>query len=360
MRIRLPLVLTLVSLAALAAPGAAFAHGIHGEAETIPEFIRMGIRHMVGGWDHLLFIAGVILVARQLLRTAKLVSLFVAGHSLTLLIATLAGWQLNPELVDVVIALSLAYVGWRILAGRPNVWSGTQLAVFGFGLVHGLGLSSRLQDQPLPDGARLVLDILAFNLGVEIGQIAALGTIVGLGLLIKRYAAHLLPPVRYAGIGFTAVGVLAAAVLGLSAARPGDDGSTTAAPPAAADAEADADAAAECFESQQTPRFDGEAGFGGHPRAFHEPDDPANPSDLAHVVGDGYVIVQYNRTLNEDDRAALEQWSYRAQGVVVTPTQTPMNAAITAQTARTNFSCDSVDIDALSDFHSRWFSGNAG
>ncbi len=76
---------------------------------------------MVGGWDHLLFIAGVVLLAGQLFRAAKLVSLFVAGHSLTLLIATLAGWRFNPELVDVLIALSLAYIGWRILAGRPSV-----------------------------------------------------------------------------------------------------------------------------------------------------------------------------------------------------------------------------------------------
>lgn len=354
MRARPLLVFTLICLTTLIAPSAAHAHGIHGEAETIPEFIRLGIRHMVGGWDHLLFIAGVVLLAGEFWRAAKLVSLFVAGHSLTLLIATLAGWQLNPDLVDVVIAFSLAYVGLRILAGRPKVWRGTELAVFGFGLVHGLGLSSRLQDQPLPAGGRLVADILAFNLGVEIGQLAVLSVVVALGVLIKRRAGDLLPPARVAGIGFTAVGLIAAAVLGFSAARSGDD-------PTTADAEpGSSTSSAECVESQQTPSFDGEASFGGHPQAFHDLDNPANPSDLAHVVGDGYVIVQYNPNLSEDDRAALEQWANEKQGVVVTPTRTPINAAFSAQTARLNFSCEQLELGQLSDFHTRWFSGTAG
>lgn len=359
MRPRPLLVLTLICLTSLTAPSAALAHGIHGEAETIPEFIRLGIRHMVGGWDHLLFIAGVVLLAGQLFRAAKLVSIFVAGHSLTLLIATLAGWQLNPELVDVVIALSLAYVGWRILVGRPRVWTGTQLAVFGFGLVHGLGLSSRLQDQPLPAGGRLVGDILAFNLGVEIGQLAALGVVVALGVLVKRRAGHLLPPMRVAGIGFTAVGLIAAAVLGFSAARSGDgDGATTAAPAAAAaDETGSSTSNAGCSESQQSPSFDGEASFGGHPQPFHDVDNPANPSDLAHVVGDGYVVVQYSPNLSEGDRAALAQWASEKQGVVVTPTTTPIDAAFSAQTARLNFSCDQLQLEQLSDFHARWFSG---
>ena len=336
----------LVCVVVLALPSAASAHGIHGEAETIPEFIQLGIRHMVVGWDHLLFIAGVVLLAGQLFRAAKLVSLFVAGHSLTLLIATLAGWRLNAELVDVVVALSLAYIGWRIIAGRPTVWLGTQLCVFGFGLVHGLGLSSRLQDQPLPGGARLVADILAFNLGVEIGQLAVLSVVIALGYLIKRWAGHRLPPARLAGIGFAAVGVIAAAALGFTAARPDNDDVGTAAA-----------AEPQCVESQQIPNFDGEASFGGHPKVFHDVNDPANPSDLAHVVGDGYVIVQYRPGLSEDERASLEEWANQSRGVVVTPMLTPMNAAVSAQTARLNFTCKRLDLDALSDFHSHWFAG---
>jgi hydrogenase/urease accessory protein HupE len=353
------LVFNLVCFAALAAPSAALAHGIHGEAETIPEFIRLGIRHMVGGWDHLLFILGIVFVAGQALRAAKLVSLFVLGHSLTLLIATLAGWRLNAEVVDVVIALSLAYVGWRIYAGRPRVWSGTQLAVFGFGLVHGLGLSSRLQDQPLPSGGRLVADILAFNLGVEIGQLAVLSAVVAIGYLIKRRAGHLLPPARLAGIGFVAIGLIAAAALSFSAVRSDDDTTAAGTTTQATTTEVEA-ADAGCVESQQTPFFEGDASFGGHPQPFHDLDNPANPSDLAHVVGDGYVIVQYRTDLSEEERASLEEWANQSRGVVVTPTQTPINAAVSAQTARLNFSCDRLDLDELSGFIGRWFSGTAG
>ena len=86
----------LVALIALALPSAAAAHGIHAtSAESIPEFVWLGIRHMLDGWDHLLFIAGIVILAREWKLAAKLISLFVAGHSTTLLVATLAGWQLN-------------------------------------------------------------------------------------------------------------------------------------------------------------------------------------------------------------------------------------------------------------------------
>lgn len=97
---------------ALAAPGAAFAHGIHaGSSDSVPDFVRIGFLHMLTGYDHLLFAGGVVLLAGQIRRAPKLISLFVAGHSLTLLIATLAGWRVNPAAVDVVIALSVAWVG---------------------------------------------------------------------------------------------------------------------------------------------------------------------------------------------------------------------------------------------------------
>jgi hydrogenase/urease accessory protein HupE len=339
-------VLSLIVLTALIAPSAARAHGIHGEAETIPEFIRLGIRHMVAGWDHLLFIAGVVLVAGEAIRAAKLVSLFVAGHSLTLLIATLAGWQLNAELVDVVIALSLAYVGWRIIAGRPSVWLGTQVAVFGFGLVHGLGLSTRLQDQPLPGGGRLVVDILAFNLGVEIGQLAALSLIVAGAYLISRYLRQWLPRQRLAGVALMALGLIAAAALGFAAARPDD-----------ANAEADfPEEEAQCFESQQTPAFE-PGPIGGHPKPFHDVGDAAQPGDLQHVMQDGFVVVRYRPDLPEEQRAALAQWSATSAGVVVTPATEPQTPAVSAQTIRLSFTCESLSIEALDGFRSRWFGG---
>src|SRR5215210_3306611 len=104
----------LIVLALLAAPSSALAHGLDGNADPnrpVIDYLWLGFRHMLGGWDHLLFIAGVVLLAGGLRPAARLVSVFVAGHSLTLLTATLAGWQLDADMVDAVIALSLVYVG---------------------------------------------------------------------------------------------------------------------------------------------------------------------------------------------------------------------------------------------------------
>src|SRR5688572_22995103 len=97
-------------LLALVLPATASAHALFGSNDPdrpVIEYLTLGFAHMVGGWDHLLFITGVVLLAGNLKTAAKLVSLFVAGHSLTLLVATLAEWQLNATAVDVVIALSL-------------------------------------------------------------------------------------------------------------------------------------------------------------------------------------------------------------------------------------------------------------
>jgi hydrogenase/urease accessory protein HupE len=106
----------------LASPEAAFAHDLGLDDDPnrpLWKYLWFGFLHMASGWDHLLFILGVVLIAGSLGTAAKLISLFVAGHSLTLLIATLAGWQLDPTLVDVVIALSVVYVGVRGIAGGP-------------------------------------------------------------------------------------------------------------------------------------------------------------------------------------------------------------------------------------------------
>ena len=205
MRLR-PFFPLLVALLALALPTSAAAHGIHAtSAESIPEFVWLGIRHMLGGWDHLLFIAGIVVLAREWKLAAKLISLFVAGHSTTLLVATLAGWRLDAEAVDVVIAASVAYVGWRILQGRPERWGPTAVAI-SFGLVHGLGLSTRLQDLDLPEGGALVARILAFNLGVEIGQLIALSVLVGAGLLAVRFVPPLADARRTSPAAWSASG----------------------------------------------------------------------------------------------------------------------------------------------------------
>ncbi|MBE3200375.1 HupE/UreJ family protein [Frankia sp. CH37] len=144
-----------IGLVLLASAQAASAHGIGAASETVEGFIPLGIKHMPLGWDHLLFVAGVLVLARRPRRAVETISLFAAGHSITLFAATVEAWRVNPTAVDIVVALSLVFVGVVGVVGQPRRWCWVAVAVFGFGLVHGLGLSTRLQDLGLPhDGSR--------------------------------------------------------------------------------------------------------------------------------------------------------------------------------------------------------------
>lgn len=165
--------------------GAAWAHGIEGKdaafvagsggAQIVP-FLYLGAKHMVTGYDHLLFILGVIFFLYRLAHVAIYVTLFSLGHSITLLAGVLGKISVDPYLVDAVIGLSVAYKAFDNLAGFRTVLGvqpGTRIAVFAFGLVHGFGLSTKLQALDLsPDG--LVTNMVSFNVGVELGQLMAL------------------------------------------------------------------------------------------------------------------------------------------------------------------------------------------
>ena len=180
------LVLALLAVA-LAAP--AFAHGVDaGDARFIEQstgtqllpFVYLGAKHMATGYDHLLFLVGVIFFLYRLKDVGIYVTLFAVGHSTTLLYGVLSGSHVNPYIVDAIIGLSVVYKALDNL-GAYKVWFGfqpnTKAAVLIFGLFHGLGLATKLQNFDLPrDG--LVANILAFNVGVEIGQMLALGTIL--------------------------------------------------------------------------------------------------------------------------------------------------------------------------------------
>jgi len=140
------------------------------------EYIDLGAVHMVTGYDHLLFIFGVIFFLSRFVDILKFITAFTIGHSITLLFATLLEIQANVYLIDAVIALTVCYKAFDNLDGfkkhldikPPNlIWM-----VFIFGLIHGFGLSTRLQELPMGDD--LVIKILSFNLGVELGQIVAL------------------------------------------------------------------------------------------------------------------------------------------------------------------------------------------
>lgn len=141
------------------------------------DFIELGARHMLTGYDHLLFLFGVLFFIYHVKHVVKVITAFTLGHSITLVFATLAGIQANYFLIDAVIALTVCYKGFENIDGfkkhfdisTPNI----NIMVFVFGLIHGFGLSTRLQQLPLGDEG-IVMKILAFNVGVELGQIIAL------------------------------------------------------------------------------------------------------------------------------------------------------------------------------------------
>jgi hypothetical protein len=160
---------------------AVFLQGLRGRA--IAPFVYLGAKHMVTGYDHLLFLVGVVFFLYRLKDVVQYVSLFTLGHSVTLLVGVLGGVRANPYLVDAIIGLSVVYKafenmdGFRRFAGfQPSA----RVAVLVFGFFHGFGLATKLQDFALsPSG--LVANILSFNVGVEIGQgLALVAVLIGL------------------------------------------------------------------------------------------------------------------------------------------------------------------------------------
>src|SRR5215471_5814220 len=196
------LLLLLLSTCAFLFPQAASAHNVskrdasfvqsnHGAA--VAAFLYLGAKHMVTGYDHILFLVGVIFFLYRLKDVVAYVSLFTIGHSVTLLAGVLGGIHANSFIVDAIIGFSVVYKAFdnmngfkRLFGVQPN----TKLAVLIFGLFHGFGLATKLQEIPLSQNG-LVTNIVSFNVGVEIGQILAL-TAVFIGLSYWRTRAGFL------------------------------------------------------------------------------------------------------------------------------------------------------------------------
>ena len=150
------------------------------QGAAIAAFLYLGAKHMVTGYDHLAFLVGVIFFLYRLKDVVLYVSLFTLGHSITLLVGVLGGVHANPYLIDAIIGLSVVYKAFdnmdgfrRFLGFEPN----TKLAVLIFGLFHGFGLATKLQELDLAKNG-LVTNILSFNVGVEIGQVLALTAVL--------------------------------------------------------------------------------------------------------------------------------------------------------------------------------------
>jgi hypothetical protein len=164
---------------------AVYLQGLQGPA--IGPLMYLGAKHMVTGYDHLLFLVGVIFFLYRVKDVVQYVSLFTIGHSLTLLVGVLGGVRANPYIIDAIIGFSVVYKAFENMDGfkrffgfQPN----TRLAVLIFGLFHGFGLATKLQEFALaPTG--LVTNIVSFNVGVEIGQVFALSFIL-IGLTYWR------------------------------------------------------------------------------------------------------------------------------------------------------------------------------
>ena len=180
---------------AISEGNAAFVEGVSGVAVGV--FGYLGAKHMFTGIDHILYLVGVVFYLRRLRDVLVYVTLFTAGHSLTLLVGVLAGWRMDAHLVDAVIGLSVVYKAFENVGGfarGPKMAlagvsgeSGSvrersfapdpRLAVFAFGLCHGMGLATRVQELQLsPEG--LLVNLVSFNLGVEVGQLLALAAVV--------------------------------------------------------------------------------------------------------------------------------------------------------------------------------------
>ncbi len=179
------------------APMLVAAHGIsQADQESMLSggyalYVVLGATHMLTGYDHLLFLFGVVFFLTGFKDIAKFVTAFTLGHCITLIVATYLKITWNFYLVDAIIALSVMYKGFDNNGGfqrhfgtkSPNLLA----AVFLFGLLHGFGLSTRLQQLPLGDDNVAILGrILSFNVGVEIGQIMALSVMVGLLAIWRR------------------------------------------------------------------------------------------------------------------------------------------------------------------------------
>ena len=151
-------------------------------------YIQVGATHMLTGYDHLLFLAGVIFYLKGFKDILKFITVFTIGHCITLIGATYAGITANEHLIDAVIALSVLYKGFENLGGfeKLKVKSPHLLLMVGlFGLIHGFGLSTRLQSFDMGQD-QFLAKILCFNVGVEVGQILALIPIVFIITLSRK------------------------------------------------------------------------------------------------------------------------------------------------------------------------------
>jgi len=175
----------------LSTSNADFVGSVDGPAIAL--FVYLGAKHMVTGVDHVLYLLAVVFFVYHPRQIVSLVTLFALGHSLTLIAGVWLSVRVNPGLIDALIGLSVAYKAFENLGGFVAVKSylpSVGLSVFGFGLIHGLGLATKLQDV-YSGGDGLLINLIAFNVGVELGQILALAMLLGLLFIFRTHGSFM-------------------------------------------------------------------------------------------------------------------------------------------------------------------------
>lgn len=328
----------------MAGDWAVLAHGIGGDAAdaTPVEFVRLGFDHMVLGWDHLLFIAGVILVCRSWVLAAKMISVFVVGHSTTLILASVLGWGLDPTLVDLVIALSVIFVGGYGLSGRALDVRSFGAIVLGFGLFHGFGLAARLDELGLPEDGRL-LKVVAFNVGVELGQLAAVAALAAAAYIVGKLIA-VSDTTRLVLAGGVALGGAAASVLVLLQLLN---------PPLGEPTNLAISERSSCVLAERTREF---LTTGTHPaEVFTEPTADSPMNDFGHTMGDGFVIVLYPRDLPSRDVDTLRTYVTSERGEFVLAGPNPDDSEhVEVHNLYETLTCDALEMGPLVEYRDAW------
>ncbi len=166
---------------------------LSGEAAAgvaVPTYLQLGVEHLLFGFDHILFVVGLMFFVRRPLQLVQVVTAFTAAHSITLALSSLGVVTLSQRPVEAVIALSILFLAVELLRGaggeRSPMPRSPWLIAFGFGLLHGFGFAGALAEIGLPEQARAIA-LLLFNIGVEIGQLLVVGILLGLLYCIRTF-----------------------------------------------------------------------------------------------------------------------------------------------------------------------------
>jgi len=171
--------------------------------QVVRDYFVIGTEHILLGWDHLLFVIALVLLVRGAWSVVTAATAFTLAHSITLAAATLGYAGLQPSAVEALIAMSIVFLAVELLHEGRESWTRRWpwIVAFGFGLLHGFGFAGALREIGLPQG-EVPMALLAFNLGVEAGQLLVIALVVALRAAIARFAPKAQrPAIRIAGYG---------------------------------------------------------------------------------------------------------------------------------------------------------------